>query len=402
MKIVSYRSLGMRQTYSPEMASSEHNYITDSSAAVHRNSHAVSYCLVALKCLWLKAHFAPEFWAAVMSDCHPDKLVRYMSVARAEEWNPTEITYCGKYKGGKEKPRNVRFSVVNIEHMTSNFTVTGDTVNQGLIGIKGLGKKAALAFEGKGKYRDIDEFVESAPGRQSKTVLERFIKLGAFRHLPGHENAQALWQYYQYKYCKSGKNMTELRRAVRAKLLELEGWNPKTINEERQRQIMEWKRTFPKRNKIPDKLKNWQPKPKDTRDKVMALFPDDFTMEDRLLFQKQFLGYWIDSPLDVYKCEGCTIAQAKENAKTGGEVKLEGIIQDVVDGMTKTNKPYLKVFITDGIQTALVFVWFNELQNQDLNIISRGKAVQMFVDYDDKRGTFALARGEIIMALRER
>ncbi len=365
-------------------------------------SHAVSYCLVALKCLWLKAHFAPEFWAAVMSDCHPDKLVRYMGVARAEEWTPTDITYCGKFKGGEERPKSVRFSVVNIENMTVDFTVTGDTVNQGLIGIKGMGEKAARNFEGRGIYKSIDEFVESAPGRQSKTVLERFIKLGAFRFLPGHENARALWHYYMYKYCKSGKAMTELRRTVRADLLNLEGWNPKSINEERQRQITEWKRTFPKRTKVPDKFKNWQPKPNDTRDKVMALFPDDFPMEERLGFQKQFLGYWIDSPLDVYKCDGCTIAQAKENAKTGGEVKLEGIIVDAVDGMTKTNKPYLKVFITDGIQTALVFVWFNELQSQDLNTIAKGKAVQMFVDYDDKRGTFALARGEIIMNLKQK
>lgn len=368
-------------------------------------SHAVSYCLVALKCLWLKAHFAPEFWAAVMSDCHPDKLVRYMGVARAEEWRPTAITYCGKYKGEEEKPRSVRFSVVNIENMTRNFTVTGDTVNQGLIGIKGLGKKAALSFEGKGKYTDIDQFVQSAPGRQSKTVLERFIKLGAFRFLPGHENANALWHYYMYKYCKSGKNMTELRREVRAELLALEGWTPKAVNEERARQISEWKRQFPKRSKVPDKFKNWNPKPVDTRDKVMALprFANDFTIEERLAFQKQFLGYWIDSPLDMYKCEGITIAMAKENAKTGNEVKIEGIIVDSNLAETKKGDPYLRLYVTDGIQTALIFIWSRELAIQDDKLLNRkGAAVQLFVDYDEKRGTFSLARGEIIMALRER
>ncbi len=363
-------------------------------------SHAVSYCLVALKCLWLKAHFAPEFWAAVMSDCHPDKLVRYMGVARAEEWNPTEITYCGKYKGEPERPRSVRFSVVNIENMTRSFTVTGDTVNQGLIGIKGLGKKAALSFEGKGRYANIDEFVQSAPGRQSKTVLERFIKLGAFRFLTGHENAQALWEYYRYKYCKSGKDMTTHRREVRERLLALEGWTPKAVNEERARQISEWKRQFPKRSKVPDKFKNWNPKPADTRDKVMALFADDFTVEQRLAFQKQFLGYWIDSPLDMYRCEGVTIAQAKDNAKMGNEVKIEGLVSDVQMAETKKGDPYLRLYVTDGIQTALVFVWNRELAIQDLEgTVQKGKAIQLFVDYDLKRGTFSLARGEVITQL---
>lgn len=399
MKIKNVRSLGIRQTFSPEMKSDQHNYMTEHSAAVHRNSHGVSYCLVALKCLWLKAHFAPEFWAAVMSDCHPDKLVRYMGVARAEAWTPTKITHCGKYKGEIEKPTSVKFSVVNIENLTVDFTVTGDVVNQGLTGIKGLGKKAAKIFEGKGRYATIDEFVASAPGRQSKIVLERFIKLGAFRSLPGHENANALWHYYMYKYCKSGKNMTELRRKIRAQLLENEGWTNQTINEERLRQISEWKRSFPKRSKVPDKFKNWYPKPNDTREKVMALYPVDFTIEERLAFQKQFLGYWIDSPLDVYKCDGITIADAKENAKAGCEVKLEGIITDVNDAQTKTGKPYLRVYLTDGIQTALIFIWQNELGIQDLNLIQAGRAVQMFVDYDEKRGTFSLARGEIVMGL---
>lgn len=363
-------------------------------------SHAVSYCLVALKCLWLKAHFAPEFWAAVMSDCHPDKLVRYMGVARAEEWVPTDITYCGKYKGEAERPRSVRFSVVNIENMTRNFTVTGDTVNQGLIGIKGLGKKAALSFEGKGKYANIDDFVMSAPGRQSKTVLERFIKLGAFRSLPGHENAQSLWKYYQYKYCKSGKDMTAIRRDIRERLLKLEGWNPKTIEAERARQISEWKRQFPKRNKIPDKFKNWMPKPSDSREKVMSLFTEDFTIEEKLNFQKQFLGYWIDSPLDMYKCEGITISLAKENARAGCEVKLEGLITDVNVAETKRGDPYLRMHITDGIQTTLVFIWNRELAIQDLEgVVQKGKAVQLFADFDEKRGTFSLARGEVVSPL---
>jgi DNA polymerase III alpha subunit len=364
-------------------------------------SHAVSYCLVALKCLWLKAHFAPEFWAAVMSDCHPDKLVRYMGVARAEGWEPTEITYCGRYKGDGTKVKGVRFGPVNIEHLTVNFTVTGDTVNQGLIGIKGIGESAAEIFHGSGTYATIDEFVESAPGRQSKTVLERFVKLGAFRGMHGHENARALWMWYQYKYCKSGKDMTTLRNDIRQRLLAQDGWNDKTIKEEIGRQISEYRRQFPKRNKIPAKFANWRPKPNDTRERVMALFPDDFTMQERLDFQKQFLGYWIDSPLDLYESTGnCTINACKEAAKRGDQVRLEGIILDIDEGRTKKDQPYLKVFITDGIQRGLVFIWSNELNYQDFDVLKEGVGVTMMADYDDKRSTFSLARGETVHKLK--
>lgn len=363
-------------------------------------SHAVSYCLVAHRCLWLKAHFAPEFWAAVMSDCHPDKLVRYMGVARAEEWVPTDITYCGKFKG-KGNVRGVQFGTLNASNLTVDFTVTGDTVNQGLIGVKGVGEKAALVFQGKHDINDIDGFVQSG-GKQSKTVMERLIKLGGFSHVPGHENARALWHWYMFKYCKSGKSMTQLRREIKQKLTLLEGWDDKKIATFISQQIAEYKRQFPKRNKVPPKYSNWKPDIKITREKVMALYPDDFKMEERLQFQKDYLGYWIDSPLDVYKCHGrYTIAAAKVN--TDFPV-IEGIIVDVQEAMTKKKAPYLKVFVTDGLQKALIFVWSNEMSRPgfDFDAIKEGVGVSIPVTYDEARGTFSLTRGEKILKLASR
>lgn len=360
-------------------------------------SHGVSYCLVAHRCLWLKAHFAPEWWAAVMSDCHPDKLVRYMGVARAEAWSPTDITRCGKLKLPDSDTIGVEFGTLNINNLTTDFTVTGNTVNQGIIGVKGIGEKAALAFQGKGNYKSLDEFVNSAPGRQSKTVLERFIKLNSFKSLPNHDNAQALWMWYQYKYCKSG-SAPKTRREINQLLLEQEGWTEAAIKDEIDRQAAEFKRQFPKRKKIPPKITNWKPKPIATFDRISALYKEDFTMPQKLEFQKQYLGYWIDSPLDEYKCTGdCTIAKAKE--KSNHDTVIEGIIVDVQSAKTKTNKDYLKVYITDGIQKTLVFIWDSELRHQDLDIIQDGTGVAMPVTYDEKRGTFTLTRHECVRRL---
>lgn len=394
MKIKRHKSLGKVRTYSPEMKSRSHNYVTEHSNAIHANSHAVSYCLVAHRCLWLKAHFAPEWWAAVMSDCKPDKLVRYMGVARSERWHPTDITRLGIQRDDLDR---LKFDTTNIENMTMNFTVTGNVVNQGLIGIKGIGESAAAKFEGRGTFADIDDFIEQKGGKD-KTVLERFIKLGAFRGMPGHENAKALWTYYQYKYC-SGKNITKLRKDIRQKLLERDGWNNDTIEEERQRQIREYFKVYPNRRKIPGPIQNWKPEPSDSRENVMSLVDEDFTLSEILQFEKEYLGYYLHSPLDLYDVEGnCSIDDAKEVAAVGGVAKLEVVITSIQRAISRNDKEYARVIVSDGVQNALVFIWQNELAMQG-SALSVDTGVVMIVEYDETRGTFSLMRGERIIKL---
>jgi len=361
-------------------------------------SHAVSYCLVAQRCLWLKAHFAPEWWAAVMSDCHSDKLVRYMGIARSEEWKPTDhVTYSGSYN--PEKPADtVVFGTINIFNLTTDFTVTNDVVNQGMIGIKGIGESAAESFAGRGDFTDIDDFIEKKGGK-SKTVLERFIKLGAFTVLEGHENIYATWKWYEYKYC-SGKDITQLRREIRAKLVEKDGWNETTIEEERQRQEAEYKKQYPNRRKIPAKIKNWKPKPNDSRDNVISLYSDkEFTLEETLAFEKQYLGYYLHSPLDLYLTQGnCDIDAAKRGGQYDG-VKLEVVITDLEFAVSKNNKEYARLFVSDGVQTALVLIFNNELALQNPESLLVGTGIEMWVDYDEMRGTFTMRRNQTIVKL---
>lgn len=358
-------------------------------------SHAVSYCLVALRCLWLKAHFAPEWWAAVMSDCHPDKLVRYMGIARAEGWRPTDITKLGTAVCD-ESTKTVVFDTLNVNNLTSNFTVTGNVVNQGMIGIKGIGENAAEQFEGRVEFADIDDFIEKKGGKK-KAVLERFIKLGAFKYIDGHKNSRALWMYYQYKYC-SGKDITKLRNDIKNELLKRANWNDDTIAAERQRQINEYRKAYPNRRKIPEKFNNWVPKPDDSRENIMALYDNDFSLEELLAYEKEYLGYYLHSPLDLYDIQGqCTIENAKNSPED--DPKLEVVITDIDFKESKNGKEYCRLQVSDGIQDALVFIWGNELRNQRAEHLVVGTGVQMFVEYDELRGTFTLCRNEIIMKL---
>jgi|19_taG_2_1085344.scaffolds.fasta_scaffold00041_86 DNA polymerase III alpha subunit len=398
MKIKSIRSLGVQKTFSPEMESAQHNYITGNSNAVHKNSHAVSYCLVAHRCLWLKAHFAPEWWAAVMSDCHPLKLIRYMGIARAEKWEATDITYQGTYQP-EERATSVVFDTINVHNLTTDFTATGDKVNQGMIGIKGIGEAAAGLFVGRGEFLDIDDFIEKK-GAKSKVVMERFIKLGAFGTLEGHENSYATWMWYQYKYC-SGKDITQLRKQVRQRLLDEDKWDEDAVEEERQRQTSEYKAQFPNRRKIPNKIQNWKPKPDDRRERVMALYADKlFSLEETLEFEKQYLGYYLHSPLDLYDIQGdCNIEAAKEVSKNGGDPKLEVVITDLQFAETKTKKEYARLIVSDGMQSALILLFSNELAMQAANSLVVGTGVQACVDYDEMRGTFTMKRNQILVKL---
>ena len=334
-----------------------------------------------------------------MSDCNPKKLVRYMGIARSERWSPTDITYSGTFKP-KRKAVGVVFDTLNIENLSRRFTTTGDVVNQGLVGIKNIGDTKSVEYEGTGSYTDIDDFIEKTGGKD-KTVCERFIKLGSFKYLPGHENRKAVWTWYEYKYC-SGKNITQLRKRIREQLLEREGWNEQTVAEERKRMIDEYRKQYPNRRKIPDKLVNWKPKPNDSRERVMALIEEDYELTEILEFEKQYLGYYLHSPLDLYVCKGNgTIEEAKDAAKNGAEeIKLEVVIIEVDFATTRNGNEYAKIFVSDGMQQSLILMWHNEMALQNAETLQPNIGIEVYVNYDDKRNTFSVARNETIRRLK--
>lgn len=359
-------------------------------------SHSVSYCLIAMRCLWFKAHFAPEYWAAIMSDCHPKKLPRYMGVARSEGWQPTDITYCGRRPD--DNIDGLKFSTIDINNLKMNFSVTGNCVNQGMIGIKGIGEKAATLYEGKGNYKTLDEFVA---GRANKSIIERFIKLGAFCNLEGHENSRALWIYYQYHYASGN---TELKRQVNSQLLELSGWDTAAIKKEIERQTQEFKIAYPKRSKIPPAIKNWKPKIEPTLQNINKITEEDFTLQERLAFQKEYIGYFIDSPLSAYRISGDhTFAAARELSLKGEEeVYINAIIEKFDRATTKTGKPFGKLLCNDGVTENMVFIWANELASQDESALAPGIGVSFMVDYDEKKNLFCVKRKQRLYKLKKR
>lgn len=333
-------------------------------------SHSCAYIVVAYWCAWLKVHFAPEWWASVMSNCHHDRIKTYMNVAR--------------YEG-------VKFGTINVENITADFTVDPETllVTPGLTSIKGIGAKAADKLVGENKYRDIDHFIEV--NGKAKTVMERLILLGSFKKY--HDNIKATWMWYQYKYC-TGKDITKLKREIRSKLLS--DWDEQKIEEERNRQIAEYRKLYPNRRKIPNKILNWEPKPKDTRENVMALYPDDYTLSERLAFEKNYLGYYWHSPLDQYKVNKGTSIR---DIKSGKSSNLECVVESFKITKTRNDKDMGRLVVTDGLQNATVFVWEDDLHKINPREVIPGKGIRVKVDYNASRDAISMNKDAAIIFL---
>lgn len=321
-------------------------------------SHAVSYCLTAYKCLWLKAHFPAEWWAAVMTHCHPQKLIRYVGVAKSE--------------------REVVFGPLNISRLTHQYTVTPPylrpdakpdyngrvlpVINQGLIGIKGIGEKASRSFETRSdepaEYKSIDEFVNAKP--RSKTVLERLIKLGSFQHL--HPNRKATFTWYMYKYGSDQiKDVKSLRREVDSALAARghRQWTEAAIKAERQRQISVYRSLYPKRTVVPKKILFWQPKIEYTREDVMGLVKQDFTNTEILDFERKYVGYYLSNPMNRYVYDGeHSIANLREN----GVGWVHAVVTKVDESQTKKGDDMCRMYVNDGQDEMLLLLWSDECE----------------------------------------
>lgn len=349
-------------------------------------AHATAYVVVAYRCLWLKAHFPAEWWAAVMSDCDNERLARYMGYARAD---------------------TVKFGGFDIDKLSKKFTVVGGMVAPGITSIKGVGNTADEIVESKQTYTDIDDFV-TKNGR-SKIICEALIKLGAFDKK--HANKKATWTWYQYAY-GSDDDSKQTKKFVKCAF----GWPKEEIAKERERQLAEYFAQYPNRKTIPPKLKNWLPKTpfkrnsytmpeviseemyllakniEPTREQVMALVKHDYDLKELLGFEKQYLGYHFHSPLDMFKHTGDhTIAKARTT----------GILEGVIDKCTKRKKQteFAEVVVTDGLETVRVMVWSDELANNGGDIFQEGIGVRMRVTWKDQFKSFNLKKGSIIMPL---
>lgn len=129
-------------------------------------SHAAAYAYLSYQTAYLKCHYVKEYMAALISSVidNTDKLTEY-------------INECKKYGISVLPP--------NINKSSEEFTVEGNNIRYGLLGIKTLGSGVIREIiENREKYGDfvnLQSFCQRmAESRISKPVVEYLIKAGAF------------------------------------------------------------------------------------------------------------------------------------------------------------------------------------------------------------------------------
>jgi DNA polymerase III subunit alpha len=132
-------------------------------------SHSFAYAYLAYHTAYLKAHYPPHFYAAVLSNeiDNTDKVAKYIAEMRGRgfELLPPEI---------------------NSSH--EGFTPVGNGVRFGLAAIKGIGSSAVQAMvaarETGGKFKSLFDLAERVDQRAAnKRVFEALIKAGALDEL---------------------------------------------------------------------------------------------------------------------------------------------------------------------------------------------------------------------------
>lgn len=140
-------------------------------------SHSAAYALVAYQTAWLKAHYRPEFMAALLTSVMGvnDKIGFYI-----------------------EECRRMGIAVLppDINASGTSFTVDGQDIRFGLGGVKNVGANAIASImavrEEDGKFTSIIDFCSRVDMRlANKRVIESLIKCGAFDSL-GKKRSQLL------------------------------------------------------------------------------------------------------------------------------------------------------------------------------------------------------------------
>ncbi len=132
-------------------------------------SHAAAYSILAYKTAFLKANYPAEFMAANLTNeiNTPDKFAQYMAEARL--------------MGIEILPPDVNLS-------EKKFTVVGQKIIYGLMGIKNVGSAAVdevlRAREENGPFKSFPEFLERVDLKTAnRKVVEMFIQSGVFDRL---------------------------------------------------------------------------------------------------------------------------------------------------------------------------------------------------------------------------
>lgn len=291
-------------------------------------SHSVCYGWIAWQTAYLKAHYRPEFMAAMMT-CYNgdrDKVSRYISDTRRA---------------------GVVIAAPDVNLSEAYFSVEGDKILFGLDGIQNVGEGAVRSIiearKQGGPFKSLSDFVERADNRGlNSRACESLIRCGALDSL--------------------GANRSQLLAALPEAL----GDAQSIRNERASGQL---------------NLFGGEETPE------TIVYPDlpDMDPKEKIEWERKLLGFYVSGhPLDSYKeqLKACTPLYhltAEGNQYDGRMVTIGGTISRIKGTMTKKGQPmgYVTIEDYDGEVETVVFpsVWetVRPILAEDAAVAIRGR-----------------------------
>lgn len=291
-------------------------------------SHSVCYGWIAWQTAYLKAHYRPEFMAAMMT-CYNgdrDKVSRYISDTRRA---------------------GVVIAAPDVNLSEAYFSVKGDKILFGLDGIQNVGEGAVRSIiearKQGGPFKSLSDFVERADNRGlNSRACESLIRCGALDSL--------------------GANRSQLLAALPEAL----GDAQSIRNERASGQL---------------NLFGGEETPE------TIVYPDlpDMDPKEKIEWERKLLGFYVSGhPLDSYKeqLKACTTLYhltAEGNQYDGRMVTIGGTISRIKGTMTKKGQPmgYVTIEDYDGEVETVVFpsVWetVRPILAEDAAVAIRGR-----------------------------
>lgn len=291
-------------------------------------SHSVCYGWIAWQTAYLKAHYRPEFMAAMMT-CYNgdrDKVSRYIADTRRA---------------------GVVIAAPDVNLSEAYFSVKGDKILFGLDGIQNVGEGAVRSIiearKQGGPFKSLSDFVERADNRGlNSRACESLIRCGALDSL--------------------GANRSQLLAALPEAL----GDAQSIRNERASGQL---------------NLFGGEETPE------TIVYPDlpDMDPKEKIEWERKLLGFYVSGhPLDSYKeqLKACTPLYhltAEGNQYDGRMVTIGGTISRIKGTMTKKGQPmgYVTIEDYDGEVETVVFpsVWetVRPILAEDAAVAIRGR-----------------------------
>ncbi|MGW8193295.1 MAG: DNA polymerase III subunit alpha, partial [Desulforhopalus sp.] len=308
-------------------------------------SHSAAYALVSYQTAYLKAHYMPQFMAALLS-CdmnNTDKVVLY-------------INEC--------KEHNIDVLPPDINESFKDFSVINDRIRFGLAAVKNVGESALDSIieerEKNGKFLSLSDFCNRVDSRKvNSRVIESLIKSGSFDSL-GFKRSQ-----YFAILDQAMEQAKAVQRDLQSGQMSLFSVAPAPAN---QPEIA----TLP----MPD-IPEWNERKK-------------------LALEKETVGFYITGhPLDdalqeINTVIDCTLHDLKE---WGNEqpVRIGGLIRSIKRHKSKKGDPMAFLTIEDILESVEVVVFPETYSRCEKILSSTDPVIIQGIVQQDERGAKIIA-----------